>query len=57
MKDLKSLDEVVASHNNYLDKILVKSLLDEEFPAAVEDDDIHKLGSQLRRVLSVSYLF
>ena len=29
MKDTKSLDEVVASHNDYLDKILVKSLLDE----------------------------
>ena len=56
MKEAKSLDEVVCSHNDYLDKILVKSLLGEAFPLG-EGDDIHKLGMQLRLVLAVSYRF
>jgi len=56
MKDAKSLDDVVCSHTDYLDIILDKSLLGEAF-AQGDEDDIHKLGKQLRLVLIVSYRF
>uniref|UniRef100_A0A7S3Q330 Gamma tubulin complex component C-terminal domain-containing protein n=1 Tax=Chaetoceros debilis TaxID=122233 RepID=A0A7S3Q330_9STRA len=71
LSSAKSLDEVIASHNEYLDEIVAKSLLGESFLAnanvnAKEGEkqkqrkkggEIYKIERQLRRVLTATFRF
>jgi len=56
LRNAKSLDEVISSHTEYLDEIVVKSLLVERCLQG-EGRDAHNLGLQLRLVLTISYRF
>ena len=54
LKTAKTLDEVITSHNEYLDEIVIKSLLSETLQ---EQGETYKLGRQLRKVLTMAYKF
>ena len=54
LKSARSLDEVIESHNEYLDEIVIKSLLSESL---LEEGETYRLGRQLRKVLTLAYKF
>ena len=56
IQDAKTLDEVISAHDEYLDEIVNKSLIE-----SLEDQDDKRntedIGGQLRLVLSIAYRF
>ena len=55
LRNSKTLDEVIAAHDKYLDEIMVKSLLATLNRKGKNGND--GLGTQLRKVLSIAYRF
>jgi len=56
IRNAKTLDEVIAAHDKYIDEIVIKSLLD-TLGDHEENRGDNELGLQLRKVLSIAYKF
>ncbi len=56
LRNAKTLDEVIHAHDDYLNKIIIKSLL-ETLGANGNEREKDGIGMQLRKVLSIAYKF
>jgi len=57
LQSSRTLDEVISAHNEYLDEIVIKSLLDNVTKKSEEDGRSYELEKQLRLVLTTAYRF